>query len=136
MTTVAHRVEDGREVDIPLEDVAVGDSLRIRPGENVPVDGAVVDLHEGPGGINAEVFAQVDEAVFSKRWDELAGGGGAVAAVSVKAAPADGHSLVLASTVPPVQAMPEHGLYDVAANRSAASGSRRPRRASARPTSA
>jgi len=39
----AHRVEDGREVDVPLENVAVGDLLRIRPGENVPVDGSVVE---------------------------------------------------------------------------------------------
>jgi Cu+-exporting ATPase len=40
---IAHRVEGGREVDVPLEDVAVGDQLRIRPGENVPVDGQVVE---------------------------------------------------------------------------------------------
>ena len=35
--------EDGSEVDIPLEHVEVGDLLRIRPGEKVPVDGMVVD---------------------------------------------------------------------------------------------
>jgi len=32
---------DGTEADIPLEQVQVGDRLRVRPGEKVPVDGAV-----------------------------------------------------------------------------------------------
>ena len=34
---------DGTETDIPLAEVIVGDHLRIRPGEAVPVDGVVVD---------------------------------------------------------------------------------------------
>jgi len=36
---------DGREEDIPLEQVQPGDTLRIRPGEKVPVDGVVVEGH-------------------------------------------------------------------------------------------
>ena len=35
--------EDGSEEDVPLETVRVGDRLRVRPGEKVPVDGLVVD---------------------------------------------------------------------------------------------
>ncbi|KHK91990.1 ATPase P [Novosphingobium malaysiense] len=35
--------EDGREEEIPLEDVHVGDRLRVRPGDKVPVDGIVMD---------------------------------------------------------------------------------------------
>ena len=35
--------EDGREEDIPLEHVQVGQRLRVRPGEKVPVDGKLVD---------------------------------------------------------------------------------------------
>ncbi len=39
----ARRVKDGKEEDIPLEHVHVGDALRVRPGEKVPVDGVVVE---------------------------------------------------------------------------------------------
>ncbi len=40
----ARRVRaDGAEEDVPLEVVAVGDRLRVRPGERVPVDGVVVE---------------------------------------------------------------------------------------------
>ena len=39
----ARRVRDGLEEDIPLDHVHVGDVLRIRPGEKVPVDGVVID---------------------------------------------------------------------------------------------
>ena len=35
--------EDGREEDISLEKVNVGDTLRVRPGEKIPVDGTVID---------------------------------------------------------------------------------------------
>lgn len=34
---------DGREDDIPLEQVHVGDRLRVRPGEKIPVDGVVLE---------------------------------------------------------------------------------------------
>ncbi len=40
----ARRVNaDGSEADVPLEQVQIGDRLRVRPGEKVPVDGAVVE---------------------------------------------------------------------------------------------
>jgi Cu+-exporting ATPase len=35
--------ENGSEEEIPLEDVQVGDRLRVRPGDKVPVDGEVVE---------------------------------------------------------------------------------------------
>ncbi len=44
--TVARRISaDGQEEDVPLEVVAVGDRLRVRPGEKVPVDGVVIEGH-------------------------------------------------------------------------------------------
>jgi P-type Cu+ transporter len=39
----ARRVKNGRDEDIPLEQVNAGDHLRVRPGEKVPVDGTVVE---------------------------------------------------------------------------------------------
>ncbi len=35
--------QDGTEIDIPLEQVASGDTLRVRPGEKIPVDGVVLE---------------------------------------------------------------------------------------------
>ncbi len=39
----ARRVTNGTEEDMPLDQVQVGDLLRVRPGEKVPVDGTVVE---------------------------------------------------------------------------------------------
>ena len=39
----ARIVRAGAEMDVPLEEVRVGDLVRVRPGERVPVDGRVVD---------------------------------------------------------------------------------------------
>jgi Cu+-exporting ATPase len=35
--------EDGTEIDMPVEHIGIGDTLRLRPGEKVPVDGVVVE---------------------------------------------------------------------------------------------
>jgi Cu+-exporting ATPase len=40
---IAHRVIDGREEDVALDVVRVGDLLRVKPGEKIPVDGVVVE---------------------------------------------------------------------------------------------
>ena len=37
--------DDGMETDIPLEHVHIGNKLRVRPGEKIPVDGPVIDGH-------------------------------------------------------------------------------------------
>jgi len=40
---IAHRLHGEAESDVPLDQVRPGDVLRVRPGENVPVDGVVLD---------------------------------------------------------------------------------------------
>jgi P-type Cu+ transporter len=52
--TARRLAADGSEEDVPLEHVAVGDVLRIRPGEKVPVDGVVTEGH-----------SSVDESMIS-----------------------------------------------------------------------
>jgi Cu+-exporting ATPase len=39
----ARLIRPGREEDVPLEQVKVGDKLRVRPGEKIPVDGMVLE---------------------------------------------------------------------------------------------
>src|SRR2546422_3627518 len=41
--TLAHVLRNGKEISIPVEEVAVGDILLVRPGEKVPVDGRVIE---------------------------------------------------------------------------------------------
>jgi Cu+-exporting ATPase len=38
---IAHVVQDGRELDVPVEAVKVDDLMLVRPGERIPVDGVV-----------------------------------------------------------------------------------------------
>lgn len=39
----ARLIRDGREIDVPVEEVRVGDILLVRPGEKLPVDGVIVE---------------------------------------------------------------------------------------------
>jgi len=41
----ARVVRNGEEIDVPLAEVRVGDTLRVRPGEKIPVDGKVIEGH-------------------------------------------------------------------------------------------
>jgi len=58
--------EDGSEEDVPLSNVHVGDKLRIRPGEKVPVDGVVV---EGSSSVDESMLTG-EPLPVSKRVDD------------------------------------------------------------------
>jgi Cu+-exporting ATPase len=41
----ARVIRDGKESDVPIEDIRKGDTLRVRPGEKIAVDGTVINGH-------------------------------------------------------------------------------------------
>lgn len=41
----ARVVRDGQEIDIPIADVGLDETLRVRPGEKIPVDGVIIEGH-------------------------------------------------------------------------------------------
>jgi Cu+-exporting ATPase len=61
---------DGREEEIPLEDVKVGDRLRVRPGDKVPVDGVVV---EGRSSIDESMISGESIPVEKVEGDAVTG---------------------------------------------------------------
>ncbi len=62
--------EDGTEADVPLSDVHVGDRLRVRPGEKVPVDGVVV---EGSSSLDESMLTGEPLPVSKRAGDKLIG---------------------------------------------------------------
>jgi Cu+-exporting ATPase len=68
----ARRVNaDGTETDIPLAEVHVGDRLRVRPGEKVPVDGRV---EEGSSAVDESMLTGEPIPVAKKPGDAVIGG--------------------------------------------------------------
>jgi Cu+-exporting ATPase len=61
---------DGGEEDVPLTDVHVGDLLRIRPGEKVPVDGVVV---EGTSSVDESMLTGEPLPVGKREGDKVIG---------------------------------------------------------------
>ncbi len=61
---------DGTEEDVPLTHVHVGDALRVRPGEKVPVDGAVL---EGASAVDEPMLTGEPLPVSRRPGDKLIG---------------------------------------------------------------
>ncbi len=61
---------DGSEEDVPLTHVHVGDSLRVRPGEKVPVDGVVI---EGSSAVNESMLTGEPVPVTKRIGDKVIG---------------------------------------------------------------
>jgi Cu+-exporting ATPase len=67
----ARRIEDdGTEADVPLGHVQVGDRLRVRPGEKIPVDGRVV---EGRSSVDESMLTGEPMPVDKQPGDRVAG---------------------------------------------------------------
>ncbi len=62
---------DGREEDIPLNEVVKGNRLRVRPGERVPVDGRVI---EGTSAVDESMVTGESLPVEKKTGDRVTGG--------------------------------------------------------------
>lgn len=67
----ARVVRNGQEKDIPVENVQIGDTIIVRPGEKIPVDGEVVD---GESYINESMISGEPIPVHKIKGDELVGG--------------------------------------------------------------
>ncbi len=61
---------DGSEGDVPLEEVLVGDRLRVRPGEKVPVDGVVL---EGASSVDESMISGEPLPVLKQAGDPVTG---------------------------------------------------------------
>ncbi|MGH1431796.1 MAG: heavy metal translocating P-type ATPase [Neptuniibacter sp.] len=67
----ARVIRDGEEIDIPIEDVALDDQLRIRPGEKIPVDGIVI---EGSTSVDESMLTGEPMPVEKAAGDEVVAG--------------------------------------------------------------
>jgi Cu+-exporting ATPase len=63
-------VEDGAETEIPLEDVEVGDRMKVRPGEKIPTDGVVVD---GESAVDESMITGESVPVEKSEGEEVVG---------------------------------------------------------------
>jgi len=61
---------DGEEKDVPMQDVQVGDILRVRPGEKVPVDGVVT---EGSSNVDESMVTGEPLAIEKTAGEKLIG---------------------------------------------------------------
>jgi P-type Cu+ transporter len=94
---IAHRLGTaGAEEDVPLEQVRPGDRLRIRPGESVPTDGAVI---EGTSALDESMITGESLPVAKAAGSQLIGGSINGAGALVMCAERVGAQTVLARIV-------------------------------------
>jgi Cu+-exporting ATPase len=66
----ARVIRDGNEMDLPVEEVLVGDVIQVRPGEKVPVDGVIV---EGSSAVDESMLTGESLPASKKMGDEVIG---------------------------------------------------------------
>lgn len=67
----ARVLRNGEEIDIPIEDVGLNDTLRVRPGEKIAVDGVVI---EGHSTVDESMLTGEPMPVSKAENDEVVGG--------------------------------------------------------------
>src|SRR5512136_93624 len=71
MPSEAHLLKDGQIVDVKVEMLKPGDRVLVKPGEKIPVDGAVV---EGETSVNESMLTGESKPVTKKVGDNVIGG--------------------------------------------------------------
>jgi P-type Cu+ transporter len=66
----AHRVRDGREEEIAVDEIEKGDLLRVRPGEKIPIDGVII---EGKSNIDESMITGESMPVGKRPGDKVIG---------------------------------------------------------------
>ena len=67
----ARVIRDGIEQDIPIADVGLDETLRVRPGEKIPVDGHII---EGHSSVDESMLTGEPLPIEKKAGDEVVGG--------------------------------------------------------------
>lgn len=67
----ARVIRNGQEMDIPIEEVGLEETLRVRPGEKIPVDGVVL---EGHSNVDESMLTGEPVAVLKRSGDEVFAG--------------------------------------------------------------
>ena len=66
----AHRVHDGQEQEVAVEEIQKSDVLRVRPGEKVPIDGVIID---GKSNIDESMITGESMPVTKQPGDKVMG---------------------------------------------------------------
>ncbi|MBI3379957.1 copper-translocating P-type ATPase [Candidatus Gottesmanbacteria bacterium] len=66
----ARVIRNGKEIDIPIEEVMIGDLIRVRPGEKIPVDGIII---EGQSSIDESMVTGESIPVEKGKEDNVIG---------------------------------------------------------------
>ena len=66
----ARVVREGKEIDIPIEQVVIGDVIRVRPGEKIPVDGILL---EGESAVDESMITGESIPVEKQKGDTVVG---------------------------------------------------------------
>ena len=66
----ARVLRDGKEIDLPISEVIIGDIIRVRPGEKIPVDGIIAD---GESSIDESMITGESMPVDKAKGDVVVG---------------------------------------------------------------